>query len=125
MSEVREVLPVPWAFPITSASTAAATQWTLSPAQAVGPFNFVWTRISIQTLTSGGIWSILMKDKGASEQFMYAAIRSNLLVPDDSHMVDLVRPWVFKAHSAIGVVATNNGAGADILYIVLHGYLEK
>lgn len=125
MPEVREVLPVPWVFPITSSAVAAATEWTLSPSQAVGPFNFVWQRISIQTSVSGGIWSIMIKDAGASEQFMYAATRSNLLVPDDSHMVDLVRPWVFKAHTAIEVIATNNGGAEDILYLALHGYLEK
>lgn len=122
MPEIREVLPVVWAIPITSASTAAGAQWSLSPSQAVGPFNFVWTRIAIQVTN---VWSILIKDEGASEQFMYAAVRSNLLVPDDAKMVDLVRPWTFKAHSAIGVTATNNGAAADILYMALHGYLEK
>ena len=125
MPEVREILPVAWVIPITSPSTAAATAWTLAPSQAVGPFNFVWTRISIQTSVADAVWTILIKDEGASEQFMYAAVRSNLLIPDDSHMVDLVRPWVFKAHSAIGVTATNTGAVADILYLALHGYLEK
>lgn len=125
MPEIREVLPVPWTFPITSDATAVDVEWTLSPAQAVGPFNFVWQRISIQTLVSGGIWSIMIKDVGASEQFMYAAVRSHLLVPDDSHMVDLVRPWVFKAHSAIEIIATNNGDAEDTLYLALHGYLEK
>lgn len=125
MPEVREVLPVPWTFPITSDATAAGIEWTSAPSQAVGPFNFVWQRISIQTSVDGGIWSIIIRDAGASEQFMYAAIRSNLLVPDDSHMVDLVRPWVFKAHSAIEVIATNNGLAEDTLYLALHGYLEK
>lgn len=122
--EERQVLAVPWVIPITSATTALDATWTLQPSQSVGPFNFVWTRLSIQTSVAAAIWSILIKDEAASENFMYTTTRTNLLVPDDSHMVDIVRPWVFKAFSTIYVEGTNRSA-EGILYIAFHGYLEK
>lgn len=122
--EERQVLAVPWVIPITSATTANGVTWTLQPSQSVGPFNFVWTRLSIQTSVADAIWSIMIKDEAASENFMLAITRSNLLIPDDSHMVDIVRPWVFKAFSTIYVEATNQSA-EGILYLAFHGYLEK
>ena len=122
--EERQVSAVPWVIPITSASTLSGATWMLTPSQSIGPFNFVWTRLSIQTSVADAIWSIMIKDEASAENFMYAVVRSNLLVPDDSHMVDIVRPYVFKAFSTIYVEATNQSADG-ILYMAFHGYLEK
>lgn len=124
MPEERFVLALPWVIPISLENVAAGALSTTVPSENVGPYNFVWTRLAIQTEETGGIFSVMIKDESESKNFMLNATRSNLLVPDDSHMVDLARPWVFKALSTIYVEATNEGAVQDSLYLALHGYLE-
>lgn len=125
MEQQRYVLALPWVIPITSDATAAAATWTTTPSVAIGPYNFVWTRLAIQTKETNGIWNIMIKDEADSKNFMLSTVRSNLLVPADTHMVDLPRSWVFKGHTTIYVEATNVGSGEDILYMAFHGYLEQ
>ena len=125
MEQQRYVLALPWVIPITSDATEADGTWTTTPSVSIGPYNFVWTRLAIQTTISGGIWSIMIKDEADSKNFMISAIRSNLLVPLDARMVDLPRSWVFKGHSTIYVEATNVGSEEDTLYMAFHGYLEQ
>ena len=121
----KQPVHVPWVIPISLASVAAAAKSQTSPSTSVGPYNFVFTRLAIATANSGGVFTITIKDESLTEQFMVSGVRSDVLVPADSKMVDLPRPWRFNAHSSIYVEATNNGGSTDSLYLALHGYLEK
>ena len=125
MGEQRFVIAVPYVIPVTFAAVAAGVMSNTTPAINVGPYNFVWTRLAIQTANSGGVFSVMIKDVADSKNFMESAVRSNLLVPNDNKMVDIPRPGRFNAFSSIYVEATNNGGSQDSLYIALHGYLEQ
>lgn len=120
----KQPVHVPWIIPISLASVASGAK-DQTQGISVGPFNFIFTRLAIATENSGGVFTITIKDEAQSEQFMVSGVRSDILVPADSKMVDLPRAWRFNAHSSIYLEATNNGGSTDSLYLALHGYLEK
>ncbi len=125
MPEQRFVLAVPWTIDLTFSAVAAGATGYISPSTNVGPYNFVWTRLSLETANATGVFTLMLKDEADSKNFMLNAVRTSLLVPRDGYMVDLPRPWVFKAHTTIYAEATNQGGAVDTLYIALHGYLEQ
>jgi len=123
--EQRMVLAIPWIIPITLADVADGALGTTVPSTPIGPYNFVWTRIALKVSVANGVFVVMLRDEADSKNFMSVAMRTDLIVPADSLMVDIPRPWVFKAHTTIYLEGTNGSGQQATLWVALHGYLEQ